>query len=240
MASHSVTETAIGFSTITCFPLRSKAIVCGAWSAFGVATTAASMSGSAASASQSVVTRGIAYRSANVRALSSRWFVTATSSSPCAITPRAWKSWIQPHPNRATRVTDGSPLDAGERHTFDERALGQEEQDDDGQHEHERRRHRQVPLGAVPLLELRETDRQRPQLLVLPQEQERREQIVPVVEEVEQRHRGDRRLGQRDDHARHDLELARAVDPSCVGQLFRDRQEELPEQEDRERVAKEA
>ena len=60
IASHSATEVAIGFSTITCFPLRSNAIDCGAWSAFGVATTAASTSGSAASASQSVVTRGIA------------------------------------------------------------------------------------------------------------------------------------------------------------------------------------
>ena len=55
----------MGFSTITCFPLRSNAMACGAWSAFGVATTTASTSGSEASASQSVVTRGIAYRSAN-------------------------------------------------------------------------------------------------------------------------------------------------------------------------------
>ena len=63
--SHSATEVAIGFSTITCFPLRSNATDCGAWSAFGVDTMAASTSGSAASASQSVVTRGIPWRSAN-------------------------------------------------------------------------------------------------------------------------------------------------------------------------------
>ena len=41
-------------------PVAQQRDDCGACSAFGVATTAASTSGSAASASQSVVTRGIA------------------------------------------------------------------------------------------------------------------------------------------------------------------------------------
>ena len=104
ISSHPATDVAMGFSTITCFPLRSNAADCGAWSALGVDTTAASISGSAASASQSVVTRGIPYRSANARAVSSRWFATATISSPCSSTPRAWKSWIHPQPNSATRV----------------------------------------------------------------------------------------------------------------------------------------
>ena len=65
MASASRTLVAIGFSTSTCFPWRSNAIVCGAWSAFGVETTAASTSGSEASVSQSVVNLGMPCRSAN-------------------------------------------------------------------------------------------------------------------------------------------------------------------------------
>jgi len=28
----------------------------------------------------------------------------ATTSCPLATTPRAWKSWIHPHPNNATRT----------------------------------------------------------------------------------------------------------------------------------------
>ena len=109
-----------------------------------------------------------------------------------------------------------------------------------GQHEQERRRHGEVPLGAVPLLELRQAERQRPELLVLPQEQQRREQVVPVVEEAEQRDGGDRGLRQRHDHAGHDLALARAVHASGIGELLGDRHEELAQQEDRERVAQEA
>jgi hypothetical protein len=59
ISSHSSTLIAIGFSTITCFPLRSSATVCGAWSAFGVATTAASTSWADTISWKSVVTLGM-------------------------------------------------------------------------------------------------------------------------------------------------------------------------------------
>ena len=77
-------------------------MACGACRAFGVATMAASREASPARATQSVVTCGMSYFSANTRADSSRWFATATNSSPWARIPRAWKSWIHPQPNNAT------------------------------------------------------------------------------------------------------------------------------------------
>ena len=66
------------------------------------------------------------------------------------------------------------------------------------------------------------------------------EEVVPGVQELEQRDRGDRRLGQRHDHPPQDLELAGAVHARRIRQLLRDGQEELAQQEDREGVAEEA
>ena len=56
------------------------------------------------------------------------------------------------------------------------------------------------------------------------------------VEDREERHRGDRRLRQPDDDGGQDAELAAAVDARRVEVLLRDRQEELAQEEDRERV----
>jgi hypothetical protein len=81
ISSASATVVDIGFSTSTCLPARSNAIACGACSALGVATTAASTAGSATSDSQPVVTSGIPYRPARAAALSSRQLATATSSA---------------------------------------------------------------------------------------------------------------------------------------------------------------
>ena len=72
IASHASTETAIGFSTSTCLPASRNATDCSACSALGVATIAAWIASSSVRERQSVVTRGIAYRSANARALCSR------------------------------------------------------------------------------------------------------------------------------------------------------------------------
>jgi hypothetical protein len=62
----------------------------------------------------------------------------------------------------------------------------------------------------------------------VPQVDERREQVVPGPHELEDRQRRDRREGQRQVDAAEDLPRVRAVDPGGIGELGRDRQEELP------------
>src|SRR5207344_3253591 len=194
---------------------------CGACSAFGVDTTAASTSGSAASASQSVVTLAMPWRPANARAVSSWWFATATISWPFSRTARAWKSWIQPHPNSATLIDRSSgrgsrpgslALHAGERDPFDEGLLGDEEQDDHRQHEQDGGGHLQVPQhAAMRPRELLQPDAQRPDLRVVDRVEERQEEVVPAVEELEQGHGDDRGLRGLHHHVPHDLQLVGPV-----------------------------
>ena len=83
----------------------------------------------------------------------------------------------------------------------------------------------------------REPDRQHPVVRVLAGVEQRQEEVVERVEEREQRHRGDRRLREPQHDGDQDPQLAAAVDARRVEVLLRDRQEELPQQEDRERVA---
>ena len=134
----------------------------------------------------------------------------------------------------------GLSLHAGQGDPLDEHPLGEEEDHDHRQHEDERGRHRQVPVDVVHRAERRQRDRERLRLRVPRQVDERAVEIVPGVDEVEERHGGDRRLRERDDHPAQDLEVAAAVDAHRVGQLLRDRHEELAQQEDRERIAEEA
>src|SRR6478672_11196148 len=239
IASHSATETAIGFSTSTCLPVPRRAIDCSAWSALGVAMMTAWIASPSMSARQSVVTRGIAYRSASVRALSSRWFAIATSSAPrYASTPRAWKSWIQPDPISATRT--GSAFHTGQRDAFDECLLSEQEQHDHRQHEHDRGGHLLVPQDpTMDRGELLQPYRERPDLVVVERVDQWTEEVVPCVEELEESDGRDRGLRDFHDHVPHDLELVRAVDPGGVHELAGDRQEELAQQEDRERVTEE-
>ena len=109
--------------------------------------------------------------------------------------------------------------------------------DDHRRHHEQRRRHRQVPLHLVQRAELRQPDRSDPVVGVLADVQQRQEEVVPGVENREQRHRGDRRLREPQHDGRQDAELAAAVDARRVEVLLGDREEELAQQEDRERVA---
>src|SRR5581483_3935778 len=77
-------------------------------------------------------------------------------------------------------------------------------------------------------------DRDRPRV---PAEGERDEQVVPRPEELEDRERGDRGQPEREDQPEEDAQLGRAVDPRGLEDVLRDHDEEVPEQEDRERQA---
>ena len=66
---------------------------------------------------------------------------------------------------------------------------------------------------------------------------QRVEEVAPLVDEREQRDRDERRLGQRQDDPPQDAQVVGAVDAGGVGQLGRDAQEELAQQEDEEGIA---
>ena len=70
--------------------------------------------------------------------------------------------------------------------------------------------------------------------LVLPPN-ERDEQVVPRPEELEDRERGDRRQTERQDQPEEDPRLGGAVDAGRLEDVLGDADEEVPQQEDRER-----
>src|SRR4029078_7434039 len=72
---------------------------------------------------------------------------------------------------------------------------------------------------------------------ILARIEQRQEEVVPRVEDREERYGGDGRLGQAEHDGREDPELAATVHAGGVQVLLGDREKELAEQEDRERVA---
>ena len=94
-------------------------------------------------------------------------------------------------------------------------------------------------MHELGLHQERERNGERERVIVAPRVHQRVEEVVPRVEELEQRHRGDARLRQGDHHSGQHLELVGAVDAGGVGELLGDGEEELAEQEDVEGGAQE-
>ena len=94
-------------------------------------------------------------------------------------------------------------------------------------------------LARVQRVVLLDPDRQRLQLGLVREVQQRHEEVVPGQEEVEQGHGGDRRDRLRDDDAAQDPERAGAVDHRGLVHLAWDRHEVLAQQEHVERVGEE-
>ena len=111
----------------------------------------------------------------------------------------------------------------------------------DEQHDHRREAdqrpgHHLRPLAHELALEERQPDGRRV-LVEVPEVDERVEQVVPGPHEREDRQRRERRLGERQVDPAEDLPRVGAVDPGGVGELARDGQEELAQQERPERAA---
>ena len=120
---------------------------------------------------------------------------------------------------------------------LDERLLREQEENDHRHHHDECRGHRQVPLDLMQGPELGEPDRERPVVRVLAGVEQRPEEVVEAEEEREQSDRRDRRLCEPEHDRVEDPHLAAAVDARRVEVLLGDREEELAQQEDRERIA---
>ena len=99
------------------------------------------------------------------------------------------------------------------------------------------RGHGEVPVGVVRALEGLQAVAQRPGGRVLAGVDLRAEVVVPAVEELEQRDRRDARLGHRQDDPQQRAAARRSRRPWPRRGTRRDRQQELAQQEDRERVA---
>src|SRR5579884_2361405 len=156
---------------------------------------------------------------------------------PHARATRTEDSWVEPDRLQPCE-TRGLPFDSGERGPLDEGALDQEEENDDRQRHAHGHRHHQAPGGIVLLAIKVQAERDGVRLLLV-QEEQRPQKILPCRQELEQRDRGERGLRQWQHQARKDAELTRAVDPTGLRELPRNRQEELPQQEDVERIAEE-
>ena len=136
---------------------------------------------------------------------------------------------------RATR--NGS---AGDGHYFStpvmtmpagEEPLEDQEQDDRDDHRHDRAG---LDVGRVPVVdavEVREADRERLELGLRREVDQRPEEVVPRVDEVEDRDRDDHRPGLRQDDRDQRPERAGPVDRGRLVHLARDRQQVLAQQE---------
>ena len=85
--------------------------------------------------------------------------------------------------------------------------------------------------------EVHELDRERAGALVLAEEDQRHEVVVPHPEELEDGERGDRRLGQREHDPPEDPEVGGAVDAGGFEHVLRQRGDVVVQQEDGERQA---
>ena len=131
-------------------------------------------------------------------------------------------------------------LSPGGGDTFDEKALGEEEENDHGDNDQSRGSHKVVPVGsAAPALVGLQAESQR-EVPLLGQVNQGTEKIIPGSHELEQRHHDKRGLGQRENDVPKDLPFAAAVDTRRFRQFPGQREKELPEQKDIEGTRHEA
>src|SRR5215210_1579816 len=124
------------------------------------------------------------------------------------------------------------------RNTADQLVLGEEVDDQYGEHDDKVRGHYLVPLRADALHHRRESQRDS-ELLRVVEVDERAEEIVPRPHELEDSGHRQHGHAQRHDYPPVDRPVAGAVDPRCLVELYRDRAHVLPHQEDEERIARE-
>src|SRR5581483_2705483 len=135
-------------------------------------------------------------------------------------------------PRALRRRSRSGSLDGAGEEPFGEVALEREEHGERDDHRQEGRRRDQVDVRSE-LPQLGE-DRDGHRLRV-PRQGQRDEQVVPRPEELEDRERRDRRQAEREDQTQEDPRFRRAVDARRFEDVLRNADEEVPEQEDRER-----
>src|SRR5437870_819463 len=90
---------------------------------------------------------------------------------------------------RSAPPARGSAFHTGERDAFDECLLREEEQDDHREHEHDGGGHLLVPQNpTMDRGELLQPHRERPDLVVVERVDQRAEEVVPAIEELEEAH----------------------------------------------------
>src|SRR3989442_9259375 len=140
---------------------------------------------------------------------------------------------LGPRPPTISYYAAPSTPDARAGDTVNEIPLRHEVEDHYRRDDERRRGHEQIVVGARFLPERVEADLHRPHLGMV-RHDERPEERVPAPEEAHERHRDERGDRDRQNDAPEETEVPRTVDPRCVRELSRHREEELPEEEDRE------
>src|SRR5947208_9855899 len=126
-----------------------------------------------------------------------------------------------------------SPPDARACDALHEVALGDEEEHNDGGDHESGRCHEQMVARPRFLPEPRQTDLNGPEVRLRGHD-ERPLERVPRAEEGDESGRDQRRDGERQNDAPEESKVTGAVDPGRVGELARDREEELAHEENRE------
>src|SRR5579859_2314898 len=122
----------------------------------------------------------------------------------------------------------GSALDAAQGNALDKEALREQEEDQNRQNGDDRAGHHVLPLGGSKHLipELRQTNRDRQQLLVL-QHDERPEKVVPTAQEDKDTNGGQRGLRKREKNTPVNTKVATSIDLGRIFELCRHSQVEL-------------
>ena len=128
--------------------------------------------------------------------------------------------------------TVGSTFDRACRDAGNDMLLQREEEDDDRRDAHQQSRERQIPLLRILREERVRGQRNRAQIRVAPDDQERQQEVVPDPERVQDEHGDDHRLEQRHDDSEKDAERRAAVHDARFLDFDRHRFYEAVEQED--------
>jgi hypothetical protein len=136
-------------------------------------------------------------------------------------------------PRHAANVRSALLGPGGE--TADQEALGGEEQDDDRKSQDDRSRHQHGRGNLDASRQLRQTERDRPRVALLDEEEQREQELVPRDHEDEQSVRHQRRHRQRKADPPHRLEPAASVDGRRFFERDRNGREVVPQRVDRHR-----
>src|SRR5690606_899554 len=124
---------------------------------------------------------------------------------------------------------DALALESAEDEAFDEIALGKEKEHDDWHRHGGGGSHKQVPFGAHDAAEGGQTNSDG-EIVVRTQVQQRANVVIPGKQKGKDRHGGEGRFAERRHNLPVDAKFVAAVDAPGVGQLFRERAEELAEE----------
>src|SRR5258706_3860936 len=162
----------------------------------------------------------------------SKWFATTAHRMP-RWAPRGNERWLMVFSTSPGPRDSSSGVDVlHDRNSLEKAPLQKEEENDDRQRGEHRRRHEKVPRRAphLPLKRLK-PERQRERALIREVE-ERAQEVVPRVDELEEGDDRERRSGERNVDLQEDAKLRCAVEHHGFAQGLGDARKKLAQEKD--------